>query len=128
MTLLDILEEQGLGAPSPERARLHTKGANQFRSVTIGYYKNPNGTKSRITKGIEYKDCECGFVEESEWAKAYKEALFGEGPEAEALFEKVLQEVRDHCAWLHNESEREMHALECIDHQAYEHWWNKETT
>ena len=96
------------------REELHITGGNWFRAETIGYTINPNKTRSRISVGSEYKTCECGEVEENEWAAEYKAAVYEEGPETIRLFFDALEHAKT-CAWLKSDKQREMYALEYLD-------------
>ena len=107
------------------RDQLHCIGPDWFVSETVGYRLNPNGTRSRITKGQTYRTCVCGRVEESEWSEAYKKSLYDEGPEMILLYQRVLCHVTEHCAWLKDPEERKRYALRCIDSKAYEYWWKE---
>ena len=77
----------------------------------------------RQHKKYEFKmtyQTKIGEFTPEEWKRRAMHEIQKEG-ETE-LLERIVKHCREHCAWLHKESDIQEHAIECLCSRAYEHW------
>lgn len=78
--------------------------------------------RSQSERFVErYETPEGTFLPE-EWKKRAKAAIEAEGELA------LLERVKEHCAWLHTESDLEEYAIDCTCGRIYRHWKDFENT
>lgn len=100
---------------------LKSIGAREFRTVPTGkWYTARNGRKKMETVGQEYILTRVGKIETSVWVQAMDEAVKKEGKTE--LLNRIEAHVRQHCAWLHKDSEIHDYSLECLSSEAYLFW------
>ena len=78
------------------------------------------GTWRDKTRFVERYVTPAGTFLPEEWKKRAKAAIEAEGELA--LLERVKDHCREHCAWLHTESDLEEYAIECTCSRSYRCW------
>lgn len=97
------------------------------RSEGTGEYEiTRRGTRREKSRFVERYETQVGTFLPEEWKKRAKAAIEAEGELT--LLERVKEHCREHCAWLHTESNLEEYAIECTCSRAYRHWKDFEDT
>lgn len=97
------------------------------RSEGTGTYEYTRlGTRREKSRYVERYVTQAGTFLPEEWKKRARAAIEAEGELA--LLERVKEHCREHCAWLHTESDLEEYAIECVCSRAYRHWKDFEDT
>lgn len=94
-------------------------GICNYRTRVIAKEQNPNKTWSTITRGENWYETPIGEFEEKKWDKIALEVV--KNHKDEALLEKIISYVRNHCLWL-KENEIEHYSLSCLVRKSYEAW------
>ena len=97
------------------------------RSEGTGTYEYTRlGTRREKSRYVERYVTQAGTFLPEEWKKRAKAAIEAEGELA--LLERVKDHCREHCAWLHTESDLEEYAIDCTCGRIYRHWKDFENT
>lgn len=97
------------------------------RSEGTGIYEYTRlGTRREKSRYVERYVTQAGTFLPEEWKKRAGADIEVEGELA--LLERVKDYCREHCAWLHTESDLEEYAIDCTCSRAYRHWNDFEGT
>lgn len=97
------------------------------RSEGTGEYEiTRRGTRREKSRFVERYETLAGTFLPEEWRKRAEAAIEAEGELT--LLERVKDHCREHCAWLHTESDLEEYAIDCTCSRSYRHWKDFEDT
>lgn len=83
-------------------------------------YDDKRGKTRWITKNSRGFATPSGDMTTEEWRKKVLAIISENG--LEDLLEQIKQHCRTHCAWLRNDTETELYAMECMASKAFESW------
>lgn len=98
------------------------RSSRMYRQEPTGTFtKNRNGRSVPVMNGTEYvKTAGAGTMPLAEWYRRMTAAVQEEGKQA--LFEKIKEHCKKHCAWLKTDKAVNEYALEVLSDKAYEAW------